>query len=223
MNRYSVIIPVFNDQHLLADAVESAWQAGADEVVVVDGNSDDQSTGVANQLDCRLLHSQRGRGYQLDCGARAASGDVLIFLHADAALTGDCLIQVGDAIQRDAAVWGCFQQSIDGRGQRFRWLERGNAWRARVRRLVYGDQGIWMTRQAYDDSGGFPQQPLMEDVVLSDRLRAIGPPHILPGPIQVSARGWLRRGVFRQTIRNWTLFGLYRCGVSAERIARWYQ
>ncbi len=154
---------------------------------------------------------------------RAARGEVLVFLHADARLSRECLNQVQTAIRQDAATWGCFRQSIDQSGRRFRWLERGNAWRARVRRIVYGDQGFWMTRQVYEDSGGFPQQSLMEDVVLSDRLRSIGPPRILPGPIHVSSRGWQRRGVVRQTLRNWILFGMFRCGVSSERIAVWYQ
>ncbi len=222
MPAISVIIPVLNDQTCLARAIQSARVAGASDVIVVDGNSRDQSTQIAEQAGCRLVHSDPGRGQQLDCGARAARGDALIFLHADAELSAECLQQVQTTLNQDASQWGCFEQRIDRPERRYRWLERGNAWRASRRRLVYGDQGMWMSRQVYQASGGFPRQPLMEDVVLSDRLREFGKPVLLPGPIRVSSRGWQRRGVVRQTLRNWALFSLYRCGVSSERIASWY-
>ena len=222
----SVIIPTFNEQSSVASAIQSANVAGANEVIVVDGNSTDDTVPVATSMNCRVLTSEPRRGSQQHIGARAATGNVLVFLHADARLSPGSLAQLRSRLSGNVnpqLLWGCYRQKIDARGRLFRWIERGNEWRARARRMVYGDQCFWMRKETYELSGGFPPHPLMEDVAMSDRLRRFGRPVILYGPVTISPRRWQRRGVVRQTIRNWTLFALYRAGISPQRISSWYR
>ena len=219
--RISVVIPVLNEEQLIGSAIDSAWLAGADEVIVCDGGSTDNTLSAAGRRDCHIVNSATGRGYQLAAGCHVATGDLLVFLHADCQFSDQCLQQIRQL--PNEPVWGCFEQRIDREGRRFRWLEKGNRWRARVRKVVYGDQAMWVTRQAYDRAGGFADVPLMEDVLLSDALRKIAAPVVLPGPLTIPSRHWHRKGVVRTTARNWLLFGMFRCGVPADRIAKLYR
>ena len=237
----SVIIPTLNESGLIASAIESAQAAGADEIIVCDGGSTDDTRAHAAALGCTVINCQPGRGQQMASGAKQAVGDVLVFLHADSELAEQCLNQIRESrqcqgspeCQTEAAVsggtstvcvaWGCFEHSIAAAGAKYRWLERGNLWRARRRKMIYGDQVQWMNRTAYDTVGGFAPIPIMEDVGMSDRLRKLADPIILPGPVTISPRHWQSKGVVWSTIRNWGLYSLYRCGVSAERIQKLYR
>ena len=218
----SVIIPVLNERDLIAPAVGSAQSAGADEVVVVDGGSADGTIEVAEKQGVQIVSSLPGRGIQQNCGAQTSTGNVLLFLHADCQLSHDTINQVRGAAQFTDAPWGGFEQRIPAEGRMYRWLEKGNSWRARKRKLVYGDQGIWLSRQVFEQVDGFPNIPLMEDVVISNRLRRVSSPIILPGPIVISPRRWKQNGVIRQTLTNWSLYGMFKTGVSPKRLSKFY-
>ena len=218
----SVIIPTLNEVSHIAAAVESAWVAGAAEVIVVDGGSRDQTTTLATQHGARVLKNGQGRGPQQNCGAAAAAAEVLLFLHADCRLPGDAGQQIEDALADEAVLGGAFRQQIDSCGVLYRALERGNATRVRWLHMPYGDQGIFMRRAAFVELGGFPDVKLMEDLLLMRAFRKIARPVLLPGPITVSARRWKRHGVFRQTLRNWLLIAAERVGVSPDHLARFY-
>jgi hypothetical protein len=105
----------------------------------------------------------------------------------------------------------------------YRCLDRGNAARVRWRGSAYGDQAIWMRRQLFFDLGGFPDVPLLEDLLLMRRFRRRAWPVLLPGPLHVSARRWQRHGVMRQTLRNWSILAAHACGASPQRLAHWYR
>lgn len=216
----SVIMPTLNEEGNLRRCAESVRKA--EERIVVDGGSSDQTVELARALGCRVLSSEPGRGAQLRLGAEAATGDILLFLHADCWLGAQALQQLREQARGSARLFGAFGQSINDRRHRFRWLEFGNARRALWFRLPYGDQAVFVDRRTYDDVGGFEEVPLMEDVLLARKLRRRASFVLLPGPVHVSARHWSRRGVLRQTLSNWFILSAFRAGVSIDRLARWY-
>jgi len=220
--KISIIIPVLNEQAVVSTAIERAWNAGADEVILTDGGSTDGTVQTAQTANCQLVLAKPGRASQMNAGAAVASGDVLLFMHADNWLPDRCCDQVRDAVERSDVSWGGFHQQIDDPGFLFRLIERGNSMRCQYQSLVYGDQGLFVTRSLFELLGGFAVMPLMEDFELSQRLSSHGRPALLSGPIHVSARRWKAKGLARQTIRNWAITGAYRLGVSPARLAKWY-
>jgi rSAM/selenodomain-associated transferase 2 len=220
--RISVIIPALNEAATIRRAALSAFNAGAGEVIVVDGGSRDETAAIADRCGCRVLQSPRGRAVQMNAGSRASSGNVLLFLHADGALAADCGRQIATALSRRRVTHGAFAQRIEAPGLTFRWLERGNALRVRWLGLPYGDQAIFVRRDAFERCGGFPRVPLLEDLLLMQRLRRRSWPVLLEGPVFVSPRRWHARGVLRQTLRNWAILSAFSCGVSPTTLARHY-
>ncbi len=220
--RISIIIPALNEAEGIASAVERAWANQPYEVLVVDGGSSDDTAALASRSGAKLVCGPRGRASQQNLGAAQAEGDVLLFLHADTWLEPDGCRQIAESLHDPATQCGAFRQRIDAEGATFRWLERGNAWRAGRRGLPYGDQGIFVRRDTFHRIGGFPEVPLMEDWLLMRRLRRIAWPVLLPGPLHVSPRRWRRHGVVRQTLRNWSLLAAATIGVSPHRLVKFY-
>jgi rSAM/selenodomain-associated transferase 2 len=218
----SIVIPALNEAALIGRCVTSALATGPHEVIVVDGGSSDDTASLARAAGATVLASALGRALQQNFGARAASGDALLFLHADTRLAVDGLSQIEAALTDARVACGAFRQAIEAEGWLYRLLERGNSRRAARRGLPYGDQGIFVRRALFDEVGGFPELRLMEDVFLLKQLRKRTWPVLLPGPLYVSARRWQRRGVLRQTARNWTLLAAARLGVHPDRLAQFY-
>lgn len=218
----TVIIPVLNEELELAACLASCRTAGVHEVIVVDGGSHDGTLAIATQAD-KVLHTTPGRGPQQNLGAQAATGDVLLFLHADSRLPVDAVAAINECLNANPqVVAGCFWQQIDHSAAKYRTLERGNAWRVRWLGWMYGDQGIFVRRNTFEAMGGFPDLPLMEDLALSKRIKRYGQRVLLPQQLQISARRWERVGVTQQTLRNWLFILLFHMGVSAHTLARWY-
>lgn len=221
--RISVIIPAINEQRGVGRAVEHALRAGADQVLCVDGGSSDQTRKIARQAGATVVRTAAGRALQQRAGAARAEGDVLVFVHADNWLGTETLHQIRELQIPPQAIWyGAFEQAIDARGLAYRGLEWGNALRVRWFGLPYGDQAIFMSRWTWEHSGGFPEVPLLEELILCRRLRREAKPLLLPGPVHVDARRWQQRGVLRQTLRNWRILLGYAAGQSPERLARLY-
>jgi rSAM/selenodomain-associated transferase 2 len=170
-----------------------------------------------------VIAAPRGRGVQQNSGAKTATGDVFLFLHADNWLSGNVADQMERAFRGSSRLHGAFHQRIDADGLAYRLLERGNAERIRWLGLPYGDQAIFVRRETFFAVGGFPEVPLMEDVLLMQRLRRRSWPLLLSGPVHVSPRRWQQHGVLRQTLRNWTLLVALTAGASPERLARFYR
>jgi rSAM/selenodomain-associated transferase 2 len=219
MRPISVVIPTLNEERLVPLAIESV-RADAAEVLVVDGGSTDRTRDVAAEAGARVLDAPRGRGLQLDRGAREARGDWLVFLHADTRLEpgwGASVLGLDEAI-----VGGAFRFALDTCRPGRRYTEWAVALRCRVLGLPFGDQAIFCRRRAYGEAGGFPPQPLFEDLAFVRRLRRLGPTVLLPPRAVTSARRWERDGALATTLRNNTLILLFLAGVSPERLAGLY-
>lgn len=217
----AILIPAINEQASIAAAIESARAAGATEIIVCDGGSDDRTAEIATRSGAaKLVRTLPGRGTQLQGGVRVCEKDWLLFLHADNRLDHDCLKQI---CQHPKAIWGAFRQRIDSSRKIFRVIERGNALRVKVRGMAFGDQAIFVRRSTLVQQGGVAEIPLMEDVELSLRLRRVARPLLLPGPVTISARRWEQQGVVRQTLRNWSIQLAYKFGACPEELRRRYR
>jgi rSAM/selenodomain-associated transferase 2 len=219
--RISIIIPTLNEAGRIEAALGRARALGAAEVLVADGGSSDGTPALALAAD-RVLSTPRGRAVQQNAAAAVATGDVLLFLHADCWLAPGALEGVAAALADPASVGGCFRQAIESPGVAYRLLEHGNALRVRALGWAYGDQGLFVRRDVFRRLGGFPELPLMEDLYFTKRLQRVGRFRLLPQRIHVSPRRWERSSVLRQTLRNWRLIALAHCGVSLDRLAEHY-
>ena len=219
----SVIIPTINESQAISKAVKSCWEAGADEIIVADGGSTDATISIAKSLRCEVVISSPGRGVQQNHGASLASGNLFLFLHADCYLAPTCLDQIRQSRQSLDHLYGAFRQTIPNCGRIYRLIERGNAQRVKRLKMIYGDQGLFVSSQLFHLVGGFPEIPLMEDVAISRQLSRHAVPQLLSGPLTISPRRWERYGPIRQTLRNWTLLTRFFLGQSPESIARLYR
>ncbi len=221
----SVVIPTINEQDSIVGAVESAFGAGAVEVWVADGGSTDSTIEFACQAGALVCCGDAGRAVQQNNGAKHATKTILCFLHADNRLDSAALQQAARYFSEDEKNrWSCFYQNIEATGIGYSLLQWGNAWRARWSGRVYGDQAITITRELFEVIGGFPEVDLMEDVLLSKILRHQGlRPCVLAGPVKISARRWIKKGIIRQTLSNWWLLLRLRLGTKPNQLAKHYR
>lgn len=220
----SVVIPARNEAGNIAATLAplQALRRRGHEVIVVDGGSDDATVAQAQPLADRVIASAPGRARQMNAGAQAAHGEVLWFLHADtlAPLDADRLLF---AALDSGAVWGRFDVRLSGRRPLLRVVERLMNLRSCLSGIATGDQGIFVRRAAFDTVGGFPDQPLMEDIALSARLKRIGRPVCLHPPLITSSRRWEERGILRTILLMWRLRLLYALGADPAYLARLYR
>jgi len=219
--KISVIIPTLNEAANIEAALQSTRHAGDVQTIVVDGGSSDETLAKSAAADI-VLSVEPGRGGQQNAGAAVATGDILMFLHADCRLRPGCLDAARAACRDVDCVGGCFHQQIDAPGRRYRALEWGNAARVRCLRLAYGDQGIFVKAEVFRRLGGFPPLKLMEDLFLMKRLRREGRFVLVDSRIHVSPRRWEQSGIVRQTLTNWMLVSLAQLGVSPQRLVAYY-
>ncbi|MBW3569578.1 MAG: TIGR04283 family arsenosugar biosynthesis glycosyltransferase [Gemmatimonadetes bacterium] len=217
--RLSVIVPTLNEAAWIAGCLGGIRAAGgADEVLVVDGGSTDATAQIAAR-EARVLHTPRGRAVQMNAGARHASGDVLLFLHADTVLHPDGLARMRRALADPRVAGGTFTLRFDHPHPLLRFYGACSTlpW------LRFGDQGIFVRRHVFDALGGYREMPLLEDVDLLRRMRRMGRLAVVPAPVTTSARRFLERGVVRQQLVNGAVLAAWHLGVSPDRLARWYR
>ena len=217
-------MPVLNESANLQRAIDSTQPSDNIEVIVVDGGSSDDTCQVAAACGVKVIASSAGRSSQMNLGAAAATGEILLFLHGDSRLPlgFDRLIrQVISGMQPPIA--GAFRLGIDAPQASLRWVERGVYWRSKNFQMPYGDQGIFLQAKIFEELGGFPDLPIMEDFELIRRLRQRGKISIISQPIMTSARRWLQKGILKTTLINQLMVMGYLVGVSPERLLELYR
>jgi rSAM/selenodomain-associated transferase 2 len=219
----SVIIPALNEAAGIVsqlEALQALRRQGA-ELILVDGGSTDNTSELARPLVDQLIACVRGRAVQMNAGARSSGGDALLFLHADTLLptsAHDCLRAAIDA----GAVWGRFDIRIAGAHRMLRVVARMMNWRSRLTGIATGDQAIFVRRSTFEEIGGYPELPLMEDIALSARLKRIAAPACLQECVITSGRRWEKHGVMRTILLMWRLRAAYFLGAAPEKLAARY-
>jgi rSAM/selenodomain-associated transferase 2 len=221
--KISIIIPVLNEAPTIASVISTAQTANNVEIIVADGGSSDGTADIATSLGVRVVSTAPGRAAQMNAGAASATGDILLFLHADTHLPPEYDSGARRALAKPLAVAGAFQLKIDARQQSLRLVEKGVNWRSNFLQIPYGDQAIFLYSATFDKIGGFPDLPLMEDFEFVRRLKKQGRIEIVPQPVLTSARRWQQLGVIQTTTINQIVIIAYFLGVSPDRLAFWYK
>jgi len=219
----SVIIPTLNEADSIAATVAGIRSGKRTEIIVVDGGSRDGTAEIAESLGVKVLRTLPQKGTQMNAGAAAAAGDVLLFLHADTRLPEKFEQYVLAAAAQDDFCAGAFSLGIASSKKGFRLIEKVANWRSCFLQMPYGDQALFVSRQRFQEVGGYPAYPVMEDFVLIRRLKQKGSIRILPQSVQTSPRRWLKLGIFKTWLLNQLIIVAYALGVSPRRLALWYR
>ncbi len=219
----SVIVPTLNEAATLARTLEKVNEAFRVECIVADGGSCDQTERLAREGVARFITSERGRAAQMNAGAAAAAGELLLFLHADTELPDNWDFIIRAALSGPSVALGAFRFGVKQRLRGIGLVERGTRIRSRLFRMPYGDQGQFMRRKTFETIGGFPVQPILEDVELVRRARRLGRIVTVPETALTSGRRWQTLGVVRTTLRNQQILAGYALGISPETLRGFYQ
>lgn len=196
----SVIIPVYNEEECLSKN-EVYYQAISQigELIFVDGGSSDHTVALAKKLG-RVISAPKNRAIQMNKGAVEAKHNILLFLHADAVIHSENLQQIVKAIEGKKYIGGCFKQVLDDPAIIYRWIEWTGNIRAKVSKIFYGDQAIFVRKDIFEQLGGFPEVKICEDILFTKKLRKIGKVNSLPFPVYCSTRRWKKCGVLKTSL-----------------------
>ncbi len=228
--KISIIIPVLNEAATIQETLIRLQEASEVEVIVVDGGSRDETVAIAKcvgkvlakSLPINVISTAAGRARQMNAGAAAATGDILLFLHADTHLPIGFDILVRQALQNPGTIAGAFELRINAQLLGLRLIEKMVNMRSRFLSMPYGDQAIFLKATLFHEIGGFPEIPIMEDFEFMLRLRHQGRITLVPAPVLTSGRRWQKLGVVKTTLINQLIIACYFLGVSPEQLIRWY-
>jgi len=220
--RVSVIIPTWNEEAYLPVALQQLAACPEVELIVVDGGSTDGTVAAAREVTPYVFVTAPNRAAQMNFGARHATGDVLLFLHADMFLLPGALEEMQRRLIGNGAVGGAFDLQIDARSRFCRFSARAVSRWARLTRLPRGDQGLFVWRQVFELVGGFPELPIFEDVALARRLRRAGRLTFLPSGLVNSARRWRAHGLVKTALVNWWVAFLFALRLPPRQLRRIY-
>lgn len=223
LEKISIVIPVLNEAHKLQKTLELRNIATHIEIIVVDGGSQDQTVELAQTAGVQVLKSNPGRAQQMNLGAKTATGEILLFLHADTHLPAKFDDLIRNALAQPHTIAGAFNLKIDLPMWSLRLVEWGVNLRSRYLQMPYGDQALFLYTRTFNEMGGFPNLPIMEDFELIRQLRRRSTIAIIPTPVITSGRRWQKLGVVRTTLINQCIIVAYLLGISPQQIAHWYQ
>ncbi|MGD8883721.1 MAG: TIGR04283 family arsenosugar biosynthesis glycosyltransferase [Desulfobacterales bacterium] len=221
--KISIIIPTLNEAAAIVRTLSHLEGVENLEVIVVDGGSIDETAGLAGSRGAKVIQSNPGKAVQMNTGAAAATGDIIVFLHADTLLPEEFGPQIVSALKKDGVAAGAFRLAIDSTGAGIRIIEGMTNLRSRLLRLPYGDQALFMKKSQFEKIGGFPELPIMEDFILIRRLKRRGKIAIVPAAVVTSPRRWLHMGLLKTWLINQLIIIAYYLGTPPERLNRWYR
>jgi rSAM/selenodomain-associated transferase 2 len=224
MSKLSIIVPVLNEGEGIAATLDALadLRALGTEVIVVDGGSRDATIQRARLRADRVIPAPRGRALQMNAGAAKATGDVLLFLHADTRLPRDADHVLLNGLERSGRAWGRFNVKIESRSPLLILVGWLMGLRSRVTGIATGDQAIFVRRDAFQAAGGFPEIPLMEDIALCKRLKRVSAPLCLSERVITSGRRWEQNGVINTIVLMWRLRLAYFFGADPKELAEQY-
>jgi rSAM/selenodomain-associated transferase 2 len=222
--RISIIVPALNEADNIVSTLDGLkpFRKDGNEVIVVDGDSKDETVRLARSMADKIIKSTPGRAQQMNVGAKQASGDVLWFLHADTLVPDNAVQQIQHALENNKYQWGRFDIRLSGRQLQLRIVESLMNLRSRITGIATGDQGIFVRREVFESIGGFANIPLMEDLEISRRLKKHSRPCCLDTKLITSSRRWEERGILRTILLMWRLRLAYFLGVKPEKLVNHY-
>lgn len=229
--KISIIIPVLNEATTIESTLTRLQHISDIEVIVVDGGSRDETVELAQRCckifapssELKVISAAAGRANQMNAGAAIATGDILLFLHADTHLPSEFDSLVRQSLENPRTIAGAFELSIDSDLRGLRLIERIVNLRSRVFSMPYGDQAIFLKATTFDELGGFPELPIMEDFELMRQLKCQGQITIVPASVLTSGRRWQTLGVVKTTLMNQLMIVGYFLGISPTQLMRWYR
>lgn len=222
MNTVAVIIPVLNEAECLPQLLMHTHEWGADEIIFVDGGSSDETPQILQSAGVKWICSKRGRAVQINAGAAQSKSNILLFLHVDTGLSSSHIENVKQVMDNTGSVGGRFDVHLSGQQPAFRVVEFFMNWRSRLTRISTGDQAMFVRRDVFEKLGGFPDQPLMEDVEFSRQLKKEDDIACLRQRVITSSRRWEEHGIVRTVLLMWWLRFRYWLGASPEVLKRYY-
>lgn len=219
----SVVIPVYNEERALREK-ENYYRdlAKTTELIFVDGASSDQTLFLAQGYG-KVIQTAKGRARQMNQGARQAHGEILLFLHADALLDTAYLEKITEVVTRQNYIGGCFSQRFKEEALIYRWIAWTGNMRAKVFKIFYGDQGIFVRKDVFWRIGGFPPMRLGEDIFFTKKLKKEGKVRMLSYPIYCSARRWANQGILKTFFLNLRINAALSLGYDVDKLAGIYR
>ncbi|MDA3885210.1 MAG: TIGR04283 family arsenosugar biosynthesis glycosyltransferase [Candidatus Delongbacteria bacterium] len=221
--KISVVIPALNEQNNIKHSIRSVLHGFNVECIVVDGGSTDNTSRISNNEGATVVQSEPGRATQMNTGAKAATGDILLFLHADSILPDDWDIEVRSTLAKNNVSLGAFRLRIDGQFAGKSVIEFGINYRSKIFKSPYGDQGLFVSKETFDKIGGFPEIPLLEDVRFVKSASKIGSIKISNKYISTSGRRWIELGALNTTVINQLVLIGSRIGIKLESLKKLYR
>lgn len=222
-DKISVIIPVLNEAIAIRSVLLNVAEATNTEIIVADGGSQDETVAIAQSLGVKVIITTAGRANQMNAGAAAATGTILLFLHADTYLPNNFETLIFSALEDSRTIAGAFELRIDAERRGLRLIEKMVNWRSHVLKMPYGDQAIFIRTTVFHEIAGFSNLPIMEDFELMQRLKQRGRIAILPAAVFTSGRRWQKLGVIKTTLINQLIILGYFLGVPPSQLVRWYR
>ena len=221
---FTIIIPVFNEASIIEKYLSQFPNQPNQEIIIVDGGSTDNTVKIVQQKGFQVIESKiKKRSYQMNLGAKKAQGNILLFLHGDTILPDNYGNSITNILAQPNTIAGAFRLQIDAKEKSFRLLEKMINFRSIWLSLPYGDQGIFLKKSVFNEVGGFPDLPIMEDFVLIKMLQKKGKIEIADDGVITSARRWQKLGIFKTTLINQLIIAGYYLGIDFDTLAKFYR